>query len=191
VVLNFRKLNRIKVENVELPLDMIECDVDSKDKLETIRHGQILIETPNDFYLVSSKGNMAFHYSKPGPPKIMAVEKLELNPDSFSYKVELSQKTLFDFAKKEGLFIFETDEGYYLPSSELVFFSKKGKSVLLVGWLVGVKFYPKPKTQNAKARAIDRLIYQYHVITWKNQRKRQIEAAKRAWNAIGFYGLPL
>jgi hypothetical protein len=187
MVLNFRKLNRIKVENVELPLDMIECDVDSKDKLETIRHGQILIETPNDFYLVSSKGNMAFHYSKPGPPKIMAVEKLELNPDSFSCKVELSQKTLFDFAKKRALFVFETDEGYYLPSSELVFFSKKGKSVLLVG----VKFYPKPKPKNAKARAIDRSIYQYHVITWKNQRKRQIEAAKRAWNAIGFYGLPL
>jgi len=41
------------------------------------------------------------------------------------------------------------------------------------------------------ARAIDRSIYQHHVITWKNQRKRQIEAAKRAWNAIGFYGLPL
>lgn len=36
MVLNFRKLNRIKVENVELLLDMIECDVDSKDKLETI-----------------------------------------------------------------------------------------------------------------------------------------------------------
>jgi len=38
--------------------------------------------------------------------------------------------------------------------------------------------------------AIDRSTYQYHVITWNNQRKRQNEAAKRAWNAIGFYGLP-
>ena len=155
MVLNFRKLNRIKVENVELPLDMIECDVDSKDKLETIRHGQILIETPNDFYLVSSKGNMAFHYSKPGPPKIMAVEKLELNPDSFSCKVELSQKTLFDFAKKRALFVFETDEGYYLPSSELVFFSKKGKSVLLVGWGKVLSQTQNPKCESARDRSID------------------------------------
>lgn len=98
---------------------------------------------------------MAFHYSKPGPPKIMVVEKLELNPDSFSCKVELSQKTLFDFAKKRALFVFETDEGYYLPSSELVFFSKKGKSVLLVGWGKVLSQTQTPKCESARDRSIN------------------------------------
>lgn len=123
--LNFRKMNRLKVENVELPFDIIECDVDSAEELETLRHGQTLIETKSDLYLISKNGDMAFHYSKPGPPMTMKTEKLELNPDHFACSVQLSQKTLFDFAKKRALFVFETDEGYYLPSSELVFFSKK------------------------------------------------------------------
>ena len=119
-------IKQMKAAAVELPLDLVISDLDSREELDSTGHGEILIETPRDYYLVSSKGRMAFHYAKPNClPRMLRVEKLELNPDNFSAKVELEESTLLNFARKESLFVFEAKDGYYIPTASFCFFAKK------------------------------------------------------------------
>ena len=126
--LSFRKKRMIlQVEDVELPLNMAILDINSKAQLESLQHGEVLIETPKEFYLINSKGDTAFHFCKPGLPEILKVEKLELNPDSFSAKVELTQQSLFDLAKKRSMYVFEDVNGWYVTADNFVFFTTKVK----------------------------------------------------------------
>jgi hypothetical protein len=123
--MNLRKPKHVKVDNIELPSDVILSDVDSLEKLNNIQNGQVILETEKDLYLLDKEG-MAFRYAKPNClPQIMKCEKIEVHPDHFSVKVQLSQDALFEFARKQSLILFETNDGFYVPSSEIVFFSNK------------------------------------------------------------------
>ena len=100
---------------------MIITDVESPKILEQIRG--LLFDTPTELCLFS-KG-ICFRYNKPSLPHIIKVEKLELNPDGFPVKIQMTKKGLFDFAKKSALDVLETTEGYFIVSSSLVFLCPK------------------------------------------------------------------
>jgi len=116
---------RLKVSEIDLPLDMTISHVNDPTILERIQSGKFLIETPTDLYLVDPKGNVAFHYSKPGPAKTLKVQKLEVSPDNVAVKAEITEETIIQIAKRMNLMLFETSDGFYLPSSDMVFFARK------------------------------------------------------------------
>jgi len=107
------------VNDVEIPSDMVITEVDSPDMLSEIRG--LVFDTPSEMCLFS-KG-ICFRYSKPSPPHILKIEKLELNPDGFPVKIAMSQKNLFDFAKKSVLDVLETNDGFYIVTPSLIFYS--------------------------------------------------------------------
>jgi len=85
---------------------------------------QPLFESENDIYLI--KGKFVFRYVKPdSKPRIMRVESLQLNPDHYSAKIELSLKDLTAFANRERLCLFETEDGFYLPGECVIYASKQ------------------------------------------------------------------
>lgn len=107
--------------DVDIPSDMIITDVESPKILDQIRG--LLFDTPTELCLFS-KG-VCFRFNKPSLPRIIKVEKLELNPDYYPAKIEMKQQDLFNFARKQALDVLETSEGYYIVSNTLVFLCSK------------------------------------------------------------------
>lgn len=118
----------IRIERIDLPYDLVLSDVKTLEDLEQLcRHGESLLESDTDYYLV--RGFMAYRFSKPeAKPRIIKAQQLELNPDAYRVKVELTLEQLFAFAKIERLFLFETEDGYYIPSDTILFAKKKDKT---------------------------------------------------------------
>jgi len=120
------KNRKIKVQGVSFSMESTFYYLNSLEELEGLmeKH-QPLFESDSDFFMV--KGFSVFRYVKPGTqPRILKVENLQLNPDSFGAKVEMTKENLFDFVRKEQLFIFETSDSYILPGS-ICMFAKKEK----------------------------------------------------------------
>lgn len=122
----FKRKKALAVEFIELPTSMILSEVDCPERFEELEQDHILLETPNELFAIDQKGEVAYRYTKPkAQPRIIKVRNLELSPDSFSIKAELSQPGLFEFAKRQCLYLFETDDGFYIPSDSVVFYAKK------------------------------------------------------------------
>ena len=116
--------NRVyKVNDVEIPSDMVITEVESPEMLSEIRG--VIFDTPSELCLFT-KG-ICFRYSKPSPPHIIKVEKLELKPDGYPCKVSMTQNNLFSLAKRSALDVLETSDGFYIVTSSLVFYAiRKG-----------------------------------------------------------------
>jgi len=117
---------KVKVASVSFSLESTFYYMNSLQELEELMDKkQLLFESDNDYFIVN--GFNVFRYVKPETqPRILRVESLELNPDAYAVKVELSKDKLFDFARREQLFIFECGDTYYLPSA-IMMFAKKGE----------------------------------------------------------------
>ena len=117
---------KVKVASVSFSLESTFYYMNSLQELEELMDKkQLLFESDNDYFIVN--GFNVFRYVKPETqPRILRVESLELNPDAYAVKVELNKDKLFDFARREQLFIFECGDTYYLPSS-IMMFAKKVK----------------------------------------------------------------
>ena len=126
MVLN-RNKKIIKIANVSFCPEMTFYYLSSLPELEALKDSKHpLFESENDFFVVD--GFSVFRFVKPETlPRILKVKSLELNPDYYGVKVELSLAQLFDFARKEQLFIFESGDAYYIPSSIMMFALKKEK----------------------------------------------------------------
>ena len=123
MVLNKNK--RVKVANVSFASEMTFYYLDSLRELEELRDSkELLFESETDFFIVRAFN--VFRVVKPQTmPRILECKSLELNPDAYAVKVELSRDKLFDFARREQLFIFECGDTYYLPSSIMMFAKKE------------------------------------------------------------------
>ncbi len=125
MVLN--KNRRIKVQGVSFSMESTFYYMNSLPELEgLLERNMPIFESDNDFFIV--KAFSVFRFVKPeSAPRILKVQKLEVNPDAYAVKVQLSREALFDFARRESLFIFETEDCYVLPSSIYLFALKKEK----------------------------------------------------------------
>ena len=102
---------------------MVITQVDTPETLSEIRG--VIFDTPSELCLFT-KG-VCFRYSKPSPPHIIKVEKLELNPDGYPCTVSMTQNNLFSLAKRSALDVLETSDGFYIVTSSLVFYAiRKG-----------------------------------------------------------------
>jgi len=128
MVLNRNKNRRIRVSGASFSMESTFYYLNTLEELEgLLEKHQPMSESDTDFFIV--KGFSVFRYVKPDTvPRILKVESLELNPDLFPTKVQLTKDNLFDFARKEQLFIFETEDGFYLPGSVCMFALKKERS---------------------------------------------------------------
>jgi len=120
-------LKKIKVAGVSFSLESTFYYLPSLKELEDLleKH-QPMFESENDYFLV--KGFSVFRFVKPeSAPRILHVQSLTVNPDAYAVKVELTRDELFDFARREQLFIFEAQDCYVLPSSIYMFAVKKEK----------------------------------------------------------------
>jgi hypothetical protein len=119
-------IQNIRIARVDLPLEFVITDVENAKQLEELREpNQPLFESDQDIFLI--KPGIAYRFQKPNSrPRIVTVKKLELNPDRYSAKIELSLEELFAFARRERLFLFETQDGFYIPS-EVVMYAVKEK----------------------------------------------------------------
>lgn len=116
----------LKVESVDLHSDMIISEVDSPEKLKELDPKHLFIETPEAFFAILPKEDVVFRYTKLSSlPRIIKVEKLELSPDAYSMKAELSQHALFEFAKRYGFSLLETSDAFYIYGEGAVFYAKK------------------------------------------------------------------
>jgi hypothetical protein len=99
--------------------------LNSLQELEELKDSkELLFETESDYFFVRIFS--VFRVNKPETlPRILKVESLEVNPDSYGVKVRLTKDKLFDFARKEQLFIFETGDSYIIPSSICMFAKKE------------------------------------------------------------------
>ncbi|MCJ7635406.1 hypothetical protein MUP77_23830 [Candidatus Bathyarchaeota archaeon] len=115
---------KIKVAGVSFSLESTFYYLNSLKELEDLMEKrQPMFESDTDFFMV--KGFSVFRFLKPeSAPRILKVESLTVNPDAYAVKVELTKDRLFDFARRESLFIFETSDSYVMPSS-LYLFAKK------------------------------------------------------------------
>lgn len=122
------KNRRIKVAGVSFSLESTFYYLNSLKELEDLMEKrQPMFESDTDFFMV--KGFSVFRFLKPeSAPRILKVESLTVNPDAYAVKVQLSSEALFDFAKRESLFILETEDCYVLPSSIYLFALKKEKA---------------------------------------------------------------
>jgi len=120
------KKNPIKVSSVSFSENTTFYYLRTLEELYALcSKNQPMFETESDYFVV--KDFSVFRYIKPKTlPKILKVQSLELNPDYYGVKVGLSQNELFAFAKREQLFIFETEDSYIIPSA-IVMFAKKEK----------------------------------------------------------------
>jgi len=126
MVLN--KNRKVKVASVSFSLESTFYYMNSLQELEELMDKkQPLFESDNDYFIVN--GFNVFRYVKPETqPRILKVEKLELNPDYYGVKAELTKTQLFEFAKKELIFIFETEDSYIIPSTICLFAKKRNES---------------------------------------------------------------
>jgi hypothetical protein len=125
MVLNRNKNRKIKIANVSFSLESTFYYMNSLQELEgLLEKNQPMFETDDGYFMV--KGFSVFRYVKPETqPRILKAESLELNPDAYGVKVRLTKDKLFDFARKEQLFIFETGDSYIIPSSICMFAKKE------------------------------------------------------------------
>jgi hypothetical protein len=125
--MNNKTVEIIKIKRLDVPLEYVISDVDSLDELVWLRgKNQPIFESESDFFLVNE--HMVFRYLKPdAKPRILKAQKVELNPDHFSAKIELTVEELFKFAKNERTFLLESSDCYIIPS-DTVMFAYKGKS---------------------------------------------------------------
>jgi len=123
------KNRRIKVQAVSFSMESTFYYMETLKELEgLLERNQPLFESDCDYFAV--KGFSVFRFVKPETlPRILKVESLTVNPDAYAVKVELTKDRLFDFARREGLFIFETSDSYVMPSS-LYLFAMKEKEPL-------------------------------------------------------------
>jgi hypothetical protein len=126
MVLGRKQRQPIKVQWCEVPGDITISDVESLTRLyELADKNQLFLETDTEYFLLDQKGHVCFRYVKPdSKPRIIHATTLEMNPDRFTGKVELSEAELFQFAKKESLFLFETQDSFVIPS-DVMFWAKK------------------------------------------------------------------
>ena len=122
------KNRRIKVQGVSFSMESTFYYMETLKELEgLLERNQPLFESDCDYFAV--KGFSVFRFVKPeSAPRILKVESLTVNPDAYAVKVELTKDRLFDFARREGLFVFETSDSYVMPSS-LYLFAKKERSM--------------------------------------------------------------
>jgi len=120
------KNRRIKVQGVSFSMESTFYYMETLKELEgLLERNQPLFESDCDYFAV--KGFSVFRFVKPeSAPRILHVQSLTLNPDAYAVKIELSKAELFSFARKEQLYLFETNDSYVLPSS-LYMFAKKEK----------------------------------------------------------------
>ena len=117
---------KVKITNVSFSENMSFYYLNSLEDLESLcSEDQRLFESPSDYFIVD--GFQVFRFVKPETqPRVLRVENIELNPDYYGVKAQLSQAQLFDFAKREQIFIFETEDSYVIPST-ICLFAKKEK----------------------------------------------------------------
>ena len=120
------KRQLIKVQNVILPEDLPAVLV-PREILLSLAGKHKVFETPTGLTFISSE-DIVYRSVRPnGKPKIIQVQRVEINPDSVSCKVNLSVEKLFKLAMNERLIIFETDTEYVIPSG-MFFVAKKKRS---------------------------------------------------------------
>jgi hypothetical protein len=116
----------IRIVRIDLPLEYVVSDVENVEQLEELRGSanQSFLESDSDIFLI--KPGIVYRYQKPEAlPRIIPVEKLELNPDRYSAKIQLSPEQLMAFARRERLFLFETKDGFFIPSDTILYAEKK------------------------------------------------------------------
>jgi len=123
MVLN--KPKRIHVDAIEFPEDTIITSVSSQDEFDRLRKNQTTLETETDLFLIQKEG-LVYRFMKPNvPPRIIRVEKLELNPDHYGVRLQLSVEQLFEFCRRERLWLFETSDSYILPGETILYAQKQ------------------------------------------------------------------
>ena len=125
VGLKRRSMEPIRVYHASFPEDAVFLDFLSLEELKSLGDkNHPVFEDADSSFVVDD--NTVYRYLKPDAfPKVMKTEHLEVNPDSVSVKLELTQEQLFNFARKEQLLIFETADGWWIPSS-ICMYAKKG-----------------------------------------------------------------
>ena len=80
------------------------------------KHGKIY-ETPSAFFFLDPEEDVVYRAIKPdGTPRVIKVKRIEINYDSFVSKITLSVKELFDLAKHQKYWIFETEEKFIVTA---------------------------------------------------------------------------
>lgn len=114
----------IKVENITYE-DLPEVLVPRETLLKLAGKHKVF-ETPTGLTFISSEDIAYRSVKSNGKPRIIQVERVEVNPDSVACKVNLTVEKLFELAMRERLLVFETDTEYVIPSGMFFVAKKKG-----------------------------------------------------------------
>jgi len=121
-----RNIQPLKVTRVDIPYEYVLSDVQDRNILELMCKGKenVFLETEEALYLLGSSS--VFRFIKPeGLPLIIPAENLEISPDHVQAKIQLSKETLFAFAKRERVFLFETNSEFCIPGETFMFAKKE------------------------------------------------------------------
>lgn len=109
-----RKKQTIHVASVEIPVDWAICELDN----EQIKQVDgVHVETPDFTFAFDAENDLIYRAMKStARPKIVQVSSMQINQDSFTAQVELSEKELFEFAMRENLLVFELPTEWVIPA---------------------------------------------------------------------------